>query len=133
VINLPIQFCTILVAHRNTGNEFATSFQIQLNRIRVALDFMLRRNIQRKTRKITPIRWFGKGINSNARERAIVIHGAEYVSSSFIQNKRLGRSLGCPSLPMNLSSEIIQTIKDKSCLFIYYPSNSYKVASKLIS
>jgi hypothetical protein len=21
--------------------------------------------------------------------------------------------------------EIIQTIKDKSCLFIYYPSNSY--------
>jgi hypothetical protein len=52
----------------------------------------------------------------------------------FIQNnKRLGRSLGCPSLPMNLSSEIIQTIKDKSCLFIYYPSNSYKVASKLIS
>jgi hypothetical protein len=79
-----------------------------------------------------PIRWFGKGINSNARERAIVIHGAEYVSSSFIQNnKRLG-SLGCPSLPMNLSSEIIQTIKDKSCLFIYYP-NSYKVASKLIS
>jgi hypothetical protein len=34
---------------------------------------------------------------------------------------------------MNLSSEIIQTIKDKSCLFIYYPSNSYKVASKLIS
>jgi hypothetical protein len=67
-------------------------------------------------------------------ERAIVIHGAEYVSSSFIQNnKRLGRSLGCPSLPMNLSSEIIQTIKDKSCLFIYYPSNSYKVASKLIS
>jgi hypothetical protein len=75
----------------------------------------------------------GKGINSNARERAIVIHGAEYVSSSFIQNnKRLGRSLGCPSLPMNLSSEIIQTIKDKSCLFIYYPSNSYKVASKLI-
>jgi hypothetical protein len=41
----------------------------------------------------SPIRWFGKGINSNARERAIVIHGAEYVSSSFIQNnKRLGRS-----------------------------------------
>jgi hypothetical protein len=32
-----------------------------------------------------PIRWFEKGINSNARERAIVIHGAEYVSSSFIQ------------------------------------------------
>jgi hypothetical protein len=50
---------------------------------------MLRRNIQWKTRKITPIRWFGKGINSNARERAIVIHGAEYVSSSFIQQQTI--------------------------------------------
>jgi hypothetical protein len=77
------------------------------------------------------IRWFGKGINS---KRESDCYTWSYVSSSFIQNnKRLGRSLGCPSLPMNLSSEIIQTIKDKSCLFIYYPSNSYKVASKLIS
>jgi hypothetical protein len=101
-------------------------FQIQLNRIRVALDFMLQAKYTAENTENHPIRWFGKGINSNARERAIVIHGAEYVSSSFIQNnKRLGRSLGCPSLPMNLSSEIIQTIKDKSCLFIYYPSNSY--------
>jgi hypothetical protein len=106
-------------------------FQIQLNRIRVALILCYRRNIQRKTRKITRLDGLEKALI--ARERAIVIHGAEYVSSSFINNKRLGRSLGCPSLPMNLSSEIIQTIKDKSCLFIYYPSNSYKVASKLIS
>jgi hypothetical protein len=52
---------------------------------------MLQAKYTAETRKITPIRWFGKGINSNARERAIVIHGAEYVSSSFIQNnKRLG-------------------------------------------
>jgi hypothetical protein len=108
-----------LVAHGGIQEmNLLPVFQIQLNRIRVVFDFMLQAKYTVKTRKITPIRWFGKGINSNARERAIVIHGAEYVSSSFIQNnKRLGRSLGCPSLPMNLSSEIIQTIKDKSCLF----------------
>jgi hypothetical protein len=59
-------------------------FQIQLNRIRV-VGFMLQAKYTVEKTKITPIRWFGKGI-SNARERAIVIHGAEYVSSSFIQN-----------------------------------------------
>jgi hypothetical protein len=107
-------------------------FQIQLNRIRVA-DFMLGEIYSGKHGKSLRLDGLEKALIATL-ERAIVIHGAEYVSSSFIQNnKRLGRSLGCPSLPMNLSSEIIQTIKDKSCLFIYYPSNSYKVASKLIS
>jgi hypothetical protein len=39
-----------LVAHgRNTGNEFATSFQIQLNQVVWILCY--RRNIQWKTRK----------------------------------------------------------------------------------
>ena len=75
-----------------------------------------------------------KGINSNARERAVVIHGAEYVSDSFIRNnKRLGRSLGCPAIPLDLTKDIINTIKNKSCLFIYYPSKTYKNLSELVS
>ncbi|MFT4983230.1 MAG: hypothetical protein ACI9Q9_000258 [Flavobacterium sp.] len=125
-----------LVAHgRNTGNEFATSFSNLAQSYKSSLGFYATGEIYSgKHGKSLRLDGLEKGINSNARERAIVIHGAEYVSSSFIQNnKRLGRSLGCPSLPMNLSSEIIQTIKDKSCLFIYYPSNSYKGTSKLIS
>jgi hypothetical protein len=48
-------------------------------------------------------------------------------------NKRLGRSLGCPAIPVALTDKIISVIKDKSCLFIYYPSTSYKETSHLIS
>ena len=67
--------------------------------------------------------------NNNARSRGVVMHAADYVSESFIkQHNRLGRSQGCPALPSNLTAEVINLIKDKSCLFIYHPTKSYKSA-----
>jgi hypothetical protein len=75
-----------------------------------------------------------KGINDKARERAIVIHGADYVSSDYIRNYgRLGRSQGCPAVPAELSKEIIETIKGGSCLFIYVPKTSYLSDSPVIN
>jgi hypothetical protein len=74
------------------------------------------------------------GINDNARVRNIVIHGAEYVSSDFIRTHgRLGRSLGCPAVPVDLSKDIINTIKGGSCLFIYVPNPSYTSNSHIIN
>jgi hypothetical protein len=75
-----------------------------------------------------------KGINDKARERSIVIHGADYVSSDFIRkNGRLGRSLGCLAVPEKLNKEIVQTIKGGSCLFIYVPKDSYLTNSHIIN
>jgi hypothetical protein len=75
-----------------------------------------------------------KGINDKARDRAIVIHGADYVSVEFIRKYgRLGRSFGCPAVPEELSKEIIQTIKGGSCLFIYAPETSYTSNSQIIN
>lgn len=124
-----------LVAHgRNTGDEFATSFSNSAESYKSSLGFYATGEIYNgKHGKSLKLDGLEKGINSNARERAVVIHGAQYVSNSFIQNnKRLGRSLGCPAIPMEMTNEIIQTIKDKSCLFVYYPSKAYKIASKLV-
>lgn len=74
------------------------------------------------------------GINDKARTRAIVMHGAYYVSSEFIREYgRLGRSFGCPAVPQELSKEIIETIKGGSCLFIYVPKTSYLSNSPIIS
>jgi hypothetical protein len=65
-----------------------------------------------------------KGINDNARNRGIVIHAADYVSYFFIKaHNRLGRSQGCPALPIEFTEKIINKIKDKSCLYIYYPNS----------
>ncbi len=75
-----------------------------------------------------------KGINDKARERAIVIHGADYVSPEFIKKYgRLGRSLGCPAVPIELSKEIIETIKGGSCLFVYAPSEDYLSNSHILN
>ena len=125
-----------LVAHgRNTGDEFANSFSNASESFKSSLGFYATGEIYTgKHGRSLKLDGLEKGINSNARERAVVIHGADYVSESFIHNnKRLGRSLGCPAIPLALTEKIISTIKDKSCLFIYYPSSNYKVTSKLFS
>jgi len=75
-----------------------------------------------------------KGFNDKARDRAIVIHGAEYANENFITSTgRLGRSLGCPALPVDTSKEIIDMIKDKTCLFIFGKDDDYIAKSKLIN
>ena len=74
-----------------------------------------------------------KHINNKARKRYIVIHGADYVSEEFImENDRLGRSWGCPAVPMELSTQIIDHIKEGSCIFVYTSDPEYFKNSKLI-
>jgi hypothetical protein len=59
------------------------------------------------------------GFNTNALGRAIVVHGADYVSKDFVkQHGRLGRSHGCPAIPQELKEPIINTIKDRTLLYI---------------
>lgn len=125
-----------LVAHgRNTGDEYASSFSNSAESFKSSLGFYATGEIYNGKHGMSlKLDGLEKGINSNARERAVVIHGAEYVSDSFIRNnKRLGRSLGCPAIPLDLTKDIINTIKDKSCLFIYYPSKTYEALSELMS
>ena len=63
--------------------------------------------------------------NSSAYQRAIVVHGASYVSQKMINNQGyIGRSFGCPAVPDELSKPIINKIKGGSCFFIY--SSTYR-------
>lgn len=117
-----------LVAHgKNSGDNFARRFSNVPQSEMSSLGFY-----------VTSQTYFGKhglslriegvdeGFNTNAMRRAVVIHGANYVSKSFVERHgRLGRSQGCPALPNALSAEIINTIKDNSCLFIAGPEPKY--------
>lgn len=74
------------------------------------------------------------GINDKALERAIVMHGAAYVSEDFIRARGyIGRSHGCPAVPEQLTKPIIEKIKNGSCLFIYSENNKYLNSSRIIN
>ena len=125
-----------LVAHgRNTGEEFASNFSNSAESFKSSLGFYSTGEIYSGKHGMS-LRLDGleKGVNDNARARGVVMHAADYVSNSFIKNhNRLGRSQGCPAVPAELSKEIINTIKNKSCFFIYHPSRASKFGSKSIS
>jgi hypothetical protein len=68
--------------------------------------------------------------NDQARPRAIVIHGADYATPAFVSRiGRLGRSWGCPALDPAVSRQVIDTIKDGSVVFGYYPDQDYLTKS----
>ncbi len=67
-----------------------------------------------------------KGFNDNAFNRRVVIHGAWYVEPDFIKRAgRAGRSWGCPSIAQTLAKPVINTIKNGSVVFAYYPDRNY--------
>jgi hypothetical protein len=71
--------------------------------------------------------------NDRAEERAIVIHGASYVSQAFVRGQgRLGRSWGCPAVRAGVARKLIDTIADRSVVFAYYPDPGWLGASRLL-
>ncbi len=125
-----------LVAHgKGSGERIARSFSNQPASHKSSLGFFITGNpYNGKHGYSLQIEGIEKGINNNAKSRAIVFHGASYVSLHYIaKNGRLGRSFGCPALPLEISRPIIDSIKDSSCVFIYAPDKIYFLKTNLIS
>lgn len=116
------------VSHgRNSGELMAKQFSNVSSSYMSSLGFYLTgETYQGKHGYSLRLDGLEKGFNDKARERAIVIHGADYVHENFIrQTGRLGRSLGCPALPNEIAKEVIEMIKDRSLLFIYGKDKEY--------
>lgn len=73
------------------------------------------------------------GFNDKARTRAIVMHAADYVNPAAARaNGYLGRSLGCPAIRPAISRQLIDTVKDGSLLFAYYPDEAWLANSQYL-
>lgn len=65
------------------------------------------------------------GFNTNAESRAVVVHGADYVCEEFVRaHGRLGRSQGCPALPVEQAGAIVRAIKGGSVLYLHGPAQA---------
>jgi L,D-transpeptidase catalytic domain len=114
-----------LVAHgRNTGREWASSFSNQQESYKSSPGFYITRETYEGHNGYSlKLDGMERGINDNAYERGIVMHGASYVCDEYVNSQGyIGRSQGCPAVPVQVSRPIINTIKNGTCLFVYHPS-----------
>ncbi|NOT50061.1 MAG: murein L,D-transpeptidase catalytic domain family protein [Chitinophagaceae bacterium] len=124
------------VAHgKNSGAEYATKFSNTPESLQSSLGFYITSNTYIGKHGLSlRLNGVDPGYNDKALERTIVIHGAAYVDAARVKaGMYMGRSWGCPAVPQKESANIITTIKNGTCLFIYYPSRNYLQNSKILN
>ena len=125
-----------LVAHgANSGLVYATHFSNRSGSRKSSLGFYVTNETYFGSNGFSlKLDGLERNFNNNARLRGVVIHGASYVDKNIAEKTgRIGRSFGCPALPMYNYRTIINTIKGQSCLFIYAPNTYYIQHSNFIS
>jgi hypothetical protein len=130
-----VLFNSVVSHGMNSGGEYATSFSNSQSSNKSSLGFYATGETYNGKHGLSlKLDGLERGINDNARARAVVVHGAGYANPSILKSQGfLGRSQGCPAIPEAIKNDIIKTIKGKSCLFIYHPTKTYEIASKLLS
>ena len=126
---------TEYVAHgQHSGGLWATRFSNRDGSNQSSLGTFITATTYRGVRGLSlRLRGLEPGINDNAMDRAVVIHGASYVSSRVVAAYgRLGRSWGCPALDRRVSRSIIDRIQGGSAVFAYYPDARWLARSRFL-
>jgi hypothetical protein len=111
-----------LVAHgAGSGDNYATRFSNTLESRQSSLGLFLTGGTYEGGNGYSlKLRGLDAGLNDRAEERKIVIHGAWYVTADHARSfGRLGRSWGCPALPLGIARGVIDAIKDGSFVYSY--------------
>jgi hypothetical protein len=134
LVNKKVKYHTYVAHGRNTGENLATRFSNTPHSNQSSLGFFVTGETYFGSKGYS-LRLDGKerSFNDNVRSRAVVVHGADYVTDQWIKRYgRLGRSQGCPALPPDVNREVINTIRNGTAVFTYYPEPEYLGASKYL-
>ena len=116
-----------LVAHgRNSGDDWPHRFSNRPGSLQSSLGLFLTGRVYRGKHGMSlRLRGLDPRLNGRAEQRAIVVHGADYVSERTIAALgRLGRSQGCPALDRLVARRVIKLIRGGTALFAYHPSTA---------
>lgn len=127
-------FHTYVTHGKNSGGVNSTSFSNSPGSLKSSLGvFVTSSTYMGRNGYSLRLHGMERGVNDAAYSRAIVMHGAHYANASFAKSKRgMGRSWGCPAVTSSLAKPIINTIKDKSIMFSYYPDSRYLSRSSFL-
>lgn len=131
--NLKLLYRTYVAHGVNSGREMASRFSNTPESNMSSLGFYETSTTYEGSNGYSlHLRGLERGINDNAYDRAIVMHGADYVNEDYIRSQGyIGRSWGCPAVSPKLCKPIIDRIKNGTCMFIYSPDRSYTKLSRL--
>lgn len=123
------------VAHgQNTGDNLASTFSDTSGSHQSSLGlFVTAETYRGKHGYSLRLDGLEPGYNGRARDRAIVMHGADYATQDFIdRHGRLGRSWGCPAVRPDVSRSLIDAIQGGTPLFAYYDDDAWLRGSELL-
>lgn len=129
-----VLFNTLVSHGRNSGAAVATNFSNAPESFKSSLGFYVTGQTYKGEHGYS-LRLEGEeaGINDNAMSRGIVMHSAAYVSEQIARLQGyIGRSLGCPAIPEKVHKQIIEVIKNGTCMFLYSPDKAYMANSKML-
>jgi hypothetical protein len=134
VKNFKVLLNTYVAHGKNSGLKYAEKFSNRPKSLQSSLGFYVTKNTYIGEHGLS-LRLAGldKGFNDRAESRAVVVHGAGYIGDEWLGSAYMGRSYGCPAVPQQLSSKVINLIKNGTCLFIYHPSKTYLRGSKILN
>jgi hypothetical protein len=124
-----------LVAHgRNTGERLAERFSnVEGSKMSSLGLFQATETYVGSNGYSLRLRGLDAGFNDNALSRAIVMHGAPYVSEAIAERLgRIGRSWGCPAVRPEVARTVIDTLKGGALLFAYYPDRKWLAESPML-
>lgn len=133
--NEKVLFNTHVAHGKNSGESKSTNFSNELNSLKSSIGVFVANETYTGGKGYSlRLKGMEPGVNDNVYKRKVIFHGAAYVSEAIAKAQgKIGRSWGCMAVSFNVIKPLIETIKNKTIVFAYYPDKNWLEKSKFLN